>query len=115
MDGGKAWERGRWEGLGMWTVGRSGNVDGGKDWECGRWEGLRTWTVGRTGNVDGGKDWERGRWEGLGTWTVGRPGNMAFVRLFVAAAATVYQEPHFRRTERQKVFAFLFDQNNFHV
>ena len=37
----------------------------------------------------------------------------AFVRLFVAAVATVYQEPHFWRAEDQELFTFLFDHNNF--
>ena len=37
------------------------------------------------------------------------------VRLFVPAAATVYQEPHFWRTEGQELFAFLFDPKIFHV
>ena len=40
---------------------------------------------------------------------------LPYLRLFVAAAATVYQEPHFWRTEGQELFAFLFDQKNFHV
>ena len=31
------------------------------------------------------------------------------MRLFVAEAATVYQEPHFWRTEGQELFAFLLD------
>ena len=31
---------------------------------------------------------------------------LAFVRLHVAAAATVHQEPHFWRTEGQELFAF---------
>ena len=35
--------------------------------------------------------------------------------LFVAAAATVYQEPHFWRTEGQELFVFLFDQKDFWV
>ena len=35
---------------------------------------------------------------------------LVFVRLFVAAAATVYQEPHFRQIEVQELSAFLFDQ-----
>ena len=33
--------------------------------------------------------------------------------IVVAAAATVYQEPHFQRVEGQKLFAFLFDPKNF--
>ena len=40
-------------------------------------------------------------------------GSLAFIRLFVAAAATVYQEPHFGRTEGQEFFAFLFDPQKF--
>ena len=40
---------------------------------------------------------------------------LAFVRYFVAAAATVYQEPHFWRTEGQELFVFLFDQKDFWV
>ena len=39
------------------------------------------------------------------------PINVLYWRLkdFVAAVATVYQEPHFWRTEGQELFAFLFD------
>ena len=36
-----------------------------------------------------------------------------FVRLIAAAAAIVYQESHFWRTEGQQLFRFLFDQKNF--
>ena len=40
---------------------------------------------------------------------------LELVRLFVAATATVYQEPHFWRTEGQELFASLCDQKNFQV
>ena len=40
---------------------------------------------------------------------------LVFIWLFVAEAATVYQEPHFWRTEGQEHFAFLLDQKNFCV
>ena len=40
---------------------------------------------------------------------------MFYLRLSVATAATVYQEPHFWRIEGQELFAFLFDQKNFHI
>ena len=36
---------------------------------------------------------------------------LVFVRLFVAATATVYQEPHFWTTESQELF--VFDQKKF--
>ena len=36
---------------------------------------------------------------------------LAFVRLFVAAMTTVYQEPHLRRTEGQELFHFCLTKN----
>ena len=44
--------------------------------------------------------------------------SLAFERVFVAAATTVYQQSHFwkrLRTEGQELFAFRFDQKNSHL
>ena len=40
---------------------------------------------------------------------------LGFVRLFVAIAATVYQEPHFWRTEGHELLEFMGGSNLMHA